>query len=259
MHHAASAGVDVVALTDHDAVSGWSEAAEQVTAAGVALVRGAELSCTADGITVHLLSLLHDPVEPVLAAELELARQSRVTRAKLMVERIAVDFPMTWQDVLDNAAGGATIGRPHIADALVALGHLPDRSVAFTTVLADHGPYYVRHYAQDAVDAVTRVRAAGGVPVFAHPRAEARGRIVSDDVIAEMAGAGLAGLEVDHRDHTAGARAHLRALAGDLGLLVTGASDYHGVGKPNRLGEHSTAPEVLEQIEAQGNLPVLRP
>lgn len=259
MHRAAAAGVDVVALTDHDATAGWAQAAREVAATGVHLVRGAELSCSADGISVHLLCLLHDPEVPELRAEMQQARQSREDRAQVMVERIAVDYPMTFRDVLDQAAHGATIGRPHIADAMVALGYMPDRGAAFARVLASDGPYYVRHYVQDVRAAVQRVRAAGGVPILAHPRAASRGRVIADEVIAELAQVGLAGLEVDHRDQDTAARTHLRALAADLGLLVTGASDYHGQGKENRLGENTTDPEVFARILEQGRLEVVRP
>jgi len=176
-----------------------------------------------------------------------------------MVERIAQDYDLTWEEVEQRLEPGGTVGRPHIADALVARGYVADRSTAFTEILHAGGPYYVPYDAPDVREAIELVRRAGGVPVMAHPRAGTRGRVVEDEVIAEMAGAGLAGLEVDHRDHDEGAKAQLRALAADLGLFVTGSSDYHGAGKPNRLGENLTDPDVLAQIESEGYLPVLRP
>ncbi|WP_200837770.1 PHP domain-containing protein [Ruania rhizosphaerae] len=256
---AATAGLDVVALTDHDTTAGWDEAAAAVPETGVGLLRGAEISCTAGGISVHLLSYLHDPDDAPLATELERSRTSRDGRARAIVDRLSGDFDLTWEDVAAQAADGATLGRPHIADALVAAGVVPDRSAAFTSILAPSSRYYVRYHAPDAVEAVRLVRSAGGVPVFAHPRASARGRIVADAVVREMADAGLAGLEVDHRDHTDADRARLRALAGELGLFVTGASDYHGVGKPNRLGEETSSEAVLEAIAAAGSLEVLLP
>lgn len=259
MVNAARAGLDVVALTDHDTTAGWDEAAARVEATGVALVRGTEVSCTASGISVHLLSLLQDPDHAQLRAELERSRVSRDSRARLMVERIGADLGLTWADVEAQSGDDTTIGRPHIADALVARGYVADREEAFETILRTGSPYYVRYHAPDAVEAVRLVRAAGGVPVFAHPRASARGRVVGRDVIEAMAAAGLAGLEVDHRDHDERARAELRLLAAELGLLVTGSSDYHGAGKPNRLGENTTSPAVLAQIEKEGLLPVVRP
>jgi len=256
---AARAGIDVVGLTDHDTVRGWDEAASAVAETGVALLRGAEVSCQHRGISVHLLSYLHDPTHPRLAEEMERSRRSRLDRAETMVERIAEDYPISWELVRSQAADGATIGRPHIADALVAVGVMPDRSTAFESVLAVRGPYYVPYHAPDAVEAVEMVRAAGGVPVMAHPRAGLRGRVVADAVIEALADAGLFALEIDHRDHTPQAAAELEALATRLGLARTGSSDYHGDGKPNVLGENTTAVAVLERIEAEGALAVVRP
>ena len=259
MRAASAAGLDVVGLTDHDTVRGWAEAEVAVAETGVALLRGAELSCQSGGITVHLLSYLHDPDDDALAREMERARGSRQERAREMVELIGADYPITWAMVQAQLAEGATVGRPHIADALVAAGVMPDRGTCFDTVLSVRGPYYVPYRSPDAVKAVAMVRAAGGVPVMAHPRASVRGRIVTDAVIARMADAGLAALEIDHRDHTDGAVRELAELAARLGLARTGSSDYHGDGKPNRLGEHTTAVAVLETIEEEGFLPVVRP
>lgn len=246
---AAGAGLDVVALTDHDSVDGWAEAADAARRYGVVLVPGVEISCRADGISVHLLAYLPDPHHPGLRAELGRTRDDRVRRARRMVERIALDYPLTWQDVLEQVEDGATVGRPHIADALIARGHMEDREEAFRAVLAGGSPYYVPHYAPEVSKAIRLVLDAGGVPVMAHPLARRRGRVVSDATIAELAAGGLAGLEADHRDHLPAERAHARALAADLGLLVTGSSDYHGAGKANRLGEHLTEPEVLAALE----------
>ncbi|HLV05263.1 PHP domain-containing protein [uncultured Georgenia sp.] len=256
---AREAGLDVVALTDHDTWDGWEEAAAAVGRTGVALVRGAEISTSAGGISVHLLSYLHDPDARGLGAAVRRARDSRLGRARRMVQRIARDFDLTWEEVEARLEPGGTVGRPHIADALVARGYVTDRTTAFAEILSSRGPYYVPYDAPDVVAAVELVRRAGGVPVMAHPRAASRGRVVQDEVIEELAAAGLAGLEVDHRDHDEGARAQLRDLARSLGLFVTGSSDYHGAGKPNRLGEHLTDPAVLEQIESEGYLPVVRP
>ena len=248
---AAAAGLDVVALTDHDTTRGWSEAAEALPS-GLTLVRGAEISSAYDGISLHLLAYLFDPSHAELAAEMSMALDDRVPRAKAIVAKLAdAGYPVTWELVLDQLQDGATVGRPHIADTLVAAGVVADRNEAFTTLLHDDGPFFVGHYYVDAVRAVELVRAAGGVPVFAHPAAATRGTTVGDDAIRAMAAAGLAGLEVDHRDNAPADRERLRALAGELGLLVTGASDYHGSGKDNRLGEHTTDPAVLEQLLGQ--------
>ena len=248
---AAAAGLDVVALTDHDTTRGWSEA-EEALPSGLRLVRGAEISCAYDGISLHLLAYLFDPSHAELAAEMSMALDDRVPRAKAIVAKLAAaGYPVTWELVLDQLQDGATVGRPHIADTLVAAGVVADRNEAFTTLLHDDGPFFVGHYYVDALRAVQLVRAAGGVPVFAHPAASTRGTTVGDDAIRAMAAAGLAGLEVDHRDNSPADRERLRALAGELGLLVTGASDYHGAGKDNRLGEHTTDPAVLEALLGQ--------
>ena len=256
---ARDAGLDVVALTDHDTTAGWDEAAEAARDLGVALVRGTEVSARSRGVSVHLLSYLQDPGHPALADELARAAESRVTRARSIVELLARDVPITWQDVLDQARDAVVVGRPHIADALVARGVVPDRDAAFAHLLRSDGPYHVDHYAPAAPVAVAAVRASGGVPVFAHPAADARGRIVPDDVFDELAEAGLAGLEVHHRDHSPAQRERLLAIADRLGLLVTGSSDYHGTGKLNRLGENLTAPQVLEEIVRQGATEVVGP
>ena len=245
---AARSGLDVLALTDHDTVAGWPEASLAAVRLGVVLVPGMEISCSLDGTSIHLLSYLHDPDDVALAAAVQAARDSREHRAERMVELLAADVDIDWPFVLRHIGSGATIGRPHIADALVARGIVGDRAEAFAGLLSSSGPYYVRHFAPDPVDAVRLVVAAGGVPVMAHPRARSRGRVVDDGVIEDMAAAGLAGLEADHRDNAPADRAELRALAARLGLLVTGSSDYHGAGKPNRLGENSTTPEVLDEI-----------
>jgi predicted metal-dependent phosphoesterase TrpH len=245
---AAEAGLDVLALTDHDSTAGWQEAAHAARRLGVVLVPGMEVSCSLDGTSIHLLSYLHDPDHEQLAATVRTARESREHRAERIVELLSADVDIDWPFVQQHVGAAATVGRPHIADALVARGIVRDRTEAFEGLLSSRGPYYVRHYAPDPVEAVRLVVAAGGVPVMAHPRARQRGRVVDDSVIERMAAAGLVGLEVEHRDNAADDQRQLRVLADRLGLLVTGSSDYHGAGKPNRLAENTTSPEVLEQI-----------
>jgi predicted metal-dependent phosphoesterase TrpH len=248
---AAAAGLDVVALTDHDTTSGWAEAIDALPA-GLTLVRGTEISCEIDGVSMHLLAYLFDPTHEGLAEEMGMAYDDRTPRAKAIVAKLAAaGHPIGWQDVVDRLEPGATVGRPHIADVLVAKGVVPDRNTAFTELLHNDGPFFVDHYYVDPVKAVQLVRAAGGVPVFAHPAASHRGRTVDDSVITKLADAGLAGIEVDHRDNPPEDRVRLRQIASDLGLLVTGASDYHGSGKPNRLGENTTDPEVFAALVEQ--------
>ncbi|GAB3600659.1 PHP domain-containing protein [Kineococcus gypseus] len=248
---AAGAGLDVVALTDHDTTSGWAEALAAGERLGVRVVPGMEVSCLVHGVSVHLLSYWHDPADASLVGMLDASRTSRVTRAQRMVERMSADTGLRWEDVLAHVHGGATIGRPHIADALVAAGVVADRDEAFATLLSGRGPYFVPHTAPDPLEAIALVRAAGGVPVLAHPAASKRGSCVGDADVEAMVAVGLAGLEVDHRDHSDAERRHLRDLARSLGLLVTGSSDYHGTGKRNALGEHTTDPDVLREIEVR--------
>lgn len=259
LENAAAAGLDVVALTDHDTTAGWDAAVAAVTRTGVALVRGAEISCSAQGIAVHMLSYLHDPAEPGLALLLADTRSMRVRRGRAMVEALARDYPVTWEGVVAVAGDEETVGRPHMADALIAAGIFPDRDAAFARVLHTRGPYYVPLDAPHPRDVVTAIRAAGGVPVMAHPLAVKRGRVVSDDVIVDLVDHGLAALEACHRDHAPVAVRHLRELAARLGVLVTGGSDYHGSGKPNRLGENLTTAEVFEQVAEQAALGVVYP
>ncbi|MFH9329410.1 PHP domain-containing protein [Streptomyces althioticus] len=255
---AAAAGLDVVALTDHDTTRGHAEALAALPR-GLTLVTGAELSCRLDGVSMHLLAYLFDPEEPALLAERELVRDDRVPRAKGMIAKLnELGLPVTWERVA-RIAGNGSVGRPHVASALVELGVVDSVSDAFTPEwLADGGRAYVPKHETDPFEAVRLVKNAGGVAVFAHPAAVKRGRTVPDSAIAELARAGLDGIEVDHMDHDPGTRTRLRGLAGELGLLVTGSSDYHGSRKTCVLGEFSTDPEVYGEItrRATGAFPV---
>ncbi|MFE1175256.1 PHP domain-containing protein [Streptomyces sp. NPDC058773] len=258
VRNAAAAGLDVVALTDHDTVGGHAEARAALPA-GLTLVTGAELSCRIGGVSLHVLAYLFDPEEPELARERELVRDDRVPRAQGMVAKLRdLGVPLTWEQVARIAGDGA-VGRPHIATALVDLGVVPTVSDAFSTEwLANDGRAYVQKHELDPFDAIRLVKAAGGVTVFAHPLAVKRGSCVPESVIAELAAAGLDGIEADHMDHDAPTRARLRAMAADLGLLATGSSDYHGSRKTCRLGEYTTDPEIYGEIvrRATGAFPV---
>ncbi|WP_405871521.1 PHP domain-containing protein [Streptomyces zaomyceticus] len=258
VRNAAAAGLDVVALTDHDTTRGHAEAIAALPE-GLTLVAGAELSCRVDGIGLHMLAYLFDPAEPALLAERELVRDDRVPRARAMVGKLQeLGVPVTWEQVA-RIAGDGSLGRPHIAEALVELGVVPDVSGAFTPEwLADGGRAYVEKHELDPVDAIRLVKAAGGVTVFAHPLAVKRGQVLPEASIARLAEAGLDGIEVDHMDHDEATRARLRGLAKELGLLTTGSSDYHGSRKTCRLGEYTTDPEIYGEItrRAAGAFPV---
>lgn len=249
---AAAAGLGTVAITDHDSTAGWSEATLMAGEVGITLIRGMELSTRVRFASVHLLAYLFDPSDAGIIAETARIRQARLTRAEQMVERIGEDYELTWDDVLAQTTEGATVGRPHIADALVARGLVLTRSEAFAGILHWEAGYYQPHYAPDPLHAIRLVRAAGGVPVLAHPATRGVAHIVPEDRLADMVAAGLFGLELEHRENEPGAKARLYELAAKFGLAVTGSSDYHGTGKPNRLGENTTAPEVLERVIEQG-------
>ncbi|MFI6459386.1 PHP domain-containing protein [Streptomyces sp. NPDC050538] len=258
VRNAAAAGLDVVALTDHDTSRGYAEAIEALPA-GLTLVTGAEMSCRIDGVSMHMLAYLFDPEEPALLAERELVRDDRVPRARAMVGRLQeLGVPVTWEQVA-RIAGDGSVGRPHVATALVELGVVPTVNDAFTVEwLADGGRAHVAKHETDPFEAIRLVKAAGGVTVFAHPGASKRGHTVPEAAIAEMAAAGLDGIEVEHMDHDAETRVRLRGLAKELGLLATGSSDYHGSRKSVQLGEYTTDPEVYGEItrRATGAFPV---
>ncbi|MEV8537902.1 PHP domain-containing protein [Streptomyces sp. NPDC051572] len=258
VRNAGAAGLDVVALTDHDTSRGYAEAIDALPS-GLTLVTGAEMSCRIDGVSMHMLAYLFDPEEPALLAERELVRDDRVPRARAMVGRLQeLGVPVAWEQVA-RIAGEGSVGRPHVATALVELGVVPTVNDAFTVEwLADGGRAHVAKHETDPFEAIRLVKAAGGVTVFAHPGASKRGHTVPEAAIAEMAAAGLDGIEVEHMDHDAETRVRLRGLAKELGLLATGSSDYHGSRKSVQLGEYTTDPEVYGEItrRATGAFPV---
>ncbi|MGY2084980.1 PHP domain-containing protein [Blastococcus sp. SYSU DS0539] len=253
---ARGAGLDVVALTDHDTTAGWA-AAEAARPPGLTVVPGMELSCRwfpddEPPISVHLLGYLFDPLHPAFAAERARLRDERLSRAERIATALAADgYPVRWDEIVAHAGGGV-VGRPHLARALVRGGVVDTVEQAFAGLLHHHGGYYVAKADTDVRQGIALVRAAGGVPVFAHGLATARGRVVGDGAIAAMAEAGLLGLEVDHPDHTEEQRAHLRSLAADLDLLTTGSSDYHGTNKRTPIGACTTDPEQFERLLAAG-------
>jgi 3',5'-nucleoside bisphosphate phosphatase len=248
---AAVAGLGTVALTDHDSTAGWDDARATAREVGVTLIPGMELSTRLEFASIHMLGYLFDPLNEALAAETERIRTARRRRAEEMVERIATDYDISWADVVAQTTEGATVGRPHIADALVARGLAPSRSDAFAGILHWRSGYYQPHYAPDPLTGVRLIREAGGVPVLAHPATGGRGRVIPEARLAKLVDAGLFGLELDHRENKPDGVAELRALAHRYGLAITGSSDYHGSGKPNRLGENTTNLEVVDAIIGQ--------
>ncbi|MEQ1736002.1 MAG: PHP domain-containing protein, partial [Rhodoglobus sp.] len=249
---ALTAGIGTLAITDHDSTAGWHEAFAAATGTGITVIPGMELSTNFGPASVHILAYLFDPGNGEVVAETARIREGRLRRAERIVERIAADFDLTWDDVLAESSDGSTLGRPHIADALVRKGVVPNRTAAFESILHWRGGYYEKYYAPSPLEGVRFIVAAGGVPVLAHPATYGKYRPMEDRVIRQLTDEGLFGLELDHRDNTEDGKARLRVLAKKYGLELTGASDYHGEGKPNRLAEYTTSPEVLEKLIARG-------
>jgi predicted metal-dependent phosphoesterase TrpH len=253
---AQAAGLDVVALTDHDSAAGWASA-EAARPRGLTVVPGMEMSCRwfpddQPPISVHLLAYLFDPLHLGFAAERARLRDERLERGERIVAALAADgYPVFWDRIVQRSEGGV-VGRPHIARALVEAGVVESVDHAFVTLLHHGSPYYLAKADTDVREGIALVRAAGGVPVFAHGLATKRGRVVGDAAIAAMAEAGLLGLEVDHPDHSPDERAHLRGLAADLNLITTGSSDYHGTNKVTPIGACTTDPDQFEALLAAG-------
>ena len=247
-----AAGLDTVAITDHDSTAGWQEAFAAASGTGLTVIPGMELSTNYGPASVHMLAYLFDPSDATIIAETARIRDGRMHRAERIVERIAVDYDITWAEVLAQSVDGGTLGRPHIADALVAKGLVSDRSAAFESILHWRSGYYEKYYAPSPLEGVRMIVAAGGVPVLAHPATHGRYRVIEERAVAELVAAGLVGLEIHHRDNTDDGKVRLYELAAKYDLVVTGSSDYHGEGKPNRLAENTTEPEALARIVAAG-------
>ena len=254
INKALAAGISIIGLTDHDSISGWQEATYALRT-GISLVPGAEISCqTPDGISVHILGLLFDSNNSELMSTLEKTRENRHGRMEKIIARInEAGIDITMDDVLEQLSDGATLGRPHLADALVKKGIVSSRDEAFTQMLHNNSKYYVSHYSPTPEVAIKLIKAAGGVSVIAHPMASHRGRTISLDTFGSIIQAGLDGIEVDHRDHSPDEKSQLIKLANESNLVMTGASDYHGNGKLNTLGEYTTRPEQWEKLESRSN------
>lgn len=251
VREAHAAGVRTMALTDHDTAAGWDEAREECLRLGMTFIPGMEFSSRIEHGSIHILAYLIDPNYAPLAEELDKLQNDRENRLRQMTENVSADYDITWDHVMEQvAASGKSLGRPHLADALVAQGIIGERSEAFDGILSKNGPYYVSQYALDPVSAVKLIRAAGGVPVMAHPTT--RGRVAPMEYIDRLIEAGLGGYEIEHRENMEPGKTILREICVERGLIMTGSSDYHGTGKPNQPGENTTAPEMLAKIIEQG-------
>jgi len=254
INKALAAGVTTIALTDHDSIAGISEA-QSALRSGISLVPGAEISCqTEDGISVHMLGLLFDLSNSELLATMENTRENRHGRMQRIIERInEAGIEISMQDVLAELSEGATLGRPHLADALVKKGVVKSRDEAFAEMLHNKSKYYVAHHSPKPVDAIRLIKEAGGVAVIAHPMASHRGRTISFETFGDLINAGLDGIEVDHRDHSPDEKSALIKLATENNLVMTGASDYHGNGKLNKLAEYTTKADQWDLLQARAS------
>ena len=249
---ALAAGLDVVALTDHDTFDGLDEAVAEGERLGLGVVRGMELSCSRRGSSVHVLAYGADPASPRLAAEMARVRDGRLGRLAGVLRKLAaLGVPVSEAEVMAQVGNSPSVGRPHIADALIAAGHVRDRQQAFDRFLADGGPAHVHRYTIEVDRGIDLVHEAGGLAVIAHPWGRGRERLLPPNVLQDLArDHGLDGIEVDHQDHDSDARRRLRALAESLGLLATGSSDYHGTGKLDHdLGCNTTDAAVFTEMQ----------
>jgi predicted metal-dependent phosphoesterase TrpH len=251
---ALSAGVTTLGITDHDSTAGWSEAITAIQPQ-IQLVLGAEISClTTDGVSVHMLGLLFDGEHQEMQQMLEDSRDTRIPRMRKMIELLRADgIDISIEDVNRVAPTGSTLGRPHLADALVANGIVASRDEAFLDLLHNESKYYVSHAAPTPVEAISVIRRAGGVAVIAHPFASRRGEILGPESFTDLLAAGLNGIEVHHRDQNGEEQKVLINIARELKLVVTGSSDYHGTGKLNSMAENTTHPAQWETLESAAN------
>jgi predicted metal-dependent phosphoesterase TrpH len=249
---AAAGGLDVLALTDHDSMAGWAEAAGAAARYEITVVPGMEISTNHDGAGVHLLGYLLDPASPGLADELARILAGRDGRLTAMLEQLErAGVTITEQDVRTRVGASPAVGRPHIADVMVAKGFVSDRGEAFSTWLNAGRPGHVARYATPTAAMIELVTAAGGAAVIAHPWGRGSRRAIDVESLAQFKQAGLVGLEVDHQDHTESDRRSLRAMAAELDLVVTGSSDFHGLGKVDHdLGCNLTSPAEYERLLA---------
>lgn len=244
---AQAAGLTALALTDHDTVEGLPEASAEAARLGLRLVPGVELSTDATGREVHILGYFCHGDRPPLAHLLAEMRAARWQRLERMVAALAEAGVRLELERVAALAGGGAAGRAHVARALVEAGHAGSVEEAFQRFLVRGRPGYVPRRKLHPADAVRAVVAAGGVAVLAHP-----GLIGDDEVIPALRSAGLGGIEVYYPAHTPGQVAHYARLAGELGLVATGGSDFHGRGERwGDLGSVTVPDEVVDRLEAR--------
>lgn len=248
-------GLHGVAIADHDTTAGWGEATEASEEIGLPLLLGTEITAVDEDVSVHMLAFQYDPSNDHISSMFANTRAARLRRTKRMVERLSQDFPITWDDVLAQVKEGerTTIGRPHIADALVAAGVYETRSDAFADAVSAKSKYYIPTPSPSTHEVIAAVKGAGGVVVAAHAGDPQRNcRLLSDEQLDAMIADGLDGLEIWHRGNPPEQRERLLTIAARHDLLVTGGSDWHGKGKPNGLGENLTDDDTVREILHRG-------
>lgn len=254
---AAQLGLEGFALTDHDTTQGWEEARSEALQTGISFLPGIELTTTYNHQSLHLLAYGPQADHPRLVESLTALRQSRHSRVKKMIHRLRQDFVYDWDRLIAHSQqlGDVSIGRPHLADALVEAGYVQTRSEAFAKILSPASPYYLPTITPSTPDAIALVAEAGGVSVLAHPAAFRMRAPVSPSMLRELSNMGLSGVEIHHPENRAEWIAPLHRVANEIGLIITGSSDYHGVGKPNLLGECTTPTDVVEIIRGRVSTP----
>lgn len=245
--NAARAGLSTIAVTDHDNDAGCDEAVTAGVELGVEVLRGVEISCDVDDLaergyrprtrpTMHLLGYFIPDAENPLSTALAELQQHRANRNRMIVDRLnELDVPITFEEVEAEAGGpGAQIGRPHFATVLVRHNFVPDFQTAFDEYLAKGARAYVSRKLYKPAEAVELMRAAGVVPVLAHPFTLNLDLGELAGFVADLTAAGLLGVEGYHGDWTEPEQEPVREIAHSNGLVVTGGSDYHGGMRPDR-------------------------
>jgi 3',5'-nucleoside bisphosphate phosphatase len=245
-------GVGTLALTDHDTTAGVEEALREGARIHVEVIPGVEVNTDVDAFEVHILGYYVDCREADFQAFLARMRAGRIDRARAMVDKLAaLDVAVEWARVQAIAAG-ASVGRPHVARALVEARRVATVQEAFERFLGRHAPAYVPRLKVSPEEAVEAIRAAGGVPVLAHPGWASSGPVI--DRVPRLAAHGLGGIEAYYPDHTAEMTAAYVAVAQQYDLIVTGGTDFHGGGLATRVPPGSVAvpADVLPALRAAG-------
>lgn len=233
MNKARAAGLSIISITDHDTTAGIDAARAAAREAGIELIPGIEVTAVESGRDTHVLGYFVDTSSAALQAFLERQRADRLRRVAEMRDRLsALGCPIEASDILEDAKRGRSVGRPQIANALLAAGHVQTRDEAFDRFLDASGPAYVARMGAPAAAVVKLIHDAGGIASLAHPGSNGR-----DHLIPALAAEGLDALEATHSDHDAQAEAKYRRLAAELGLVVSGGSDFHSETTTHRVSK----------------------